>query len=48
VQLAGAFEPEHETAPPQAKTVTRTSRWTRIAGAYRQALTNGTSITLEV
>jgi hypothetical protein len=47
VQATDVFEPEHETAPPQARTATRISRWTRIAGAYRPALANGTSITLE-
>jgi deoxyribose-phosphate aldolase len=47
VQLAGAFEPEHETAPPQARTPIRSHGWMRIAGAYRPALAGGTSTTLD-
>src|SRR5262249_3824634 len=32
VQLEGAFEPEHETAPAQTRTATRRPRTTRIGG----------------
>jgi hypothetical protein len=48
VQVAGAFDPEHETAPAQASRATTIHRWRRIERAYRPALATGTSITLMV